>query len=136
MLLPGCIYIAWGPWHFGDFRVKTKKSHHLSAGPLPVTVPYYGISGPSYCITFIKRLDEGLLHYVHKTFRTSTLNFFLVIHFNWLAKIELSGGPGPLVFNIVVNYCCRQKILKETETAGTIGFFVSFLSLVATLVAY
>ena len=37
-----------------------KKSHHASAGPLAVTVPYYGKSYPGYCITFIKRLDVGL----------------------------------------------------------------------------
>ena len=26
----------------------------------PGTVPYYGKSGPGYCITSIKRLDEGM----------------------------------------------------------------------------
>ena len=36
-----------------------KKFHHLIAGFLAVTVPYYGKSGPSYCITFMKRLDEA-----------------------------------------------------------------------------
>ena len=41
-------------------------------------------------------------------------------------------GQYPLVVNIVVNYCCTQKMLKETETEETItGFFVTFLSLVA-----
>ena len=41
MLLPGRIYIALGPWHFGDFRKfflpnigeDKKKSHHLSGRP-------------------------------------------------------------------------------------------------------
>ena len=67
MLLPGCIYIARGPWHFGDFHFfllnigeDQKKAHHMSSGPVIGTVPYYGKSGPSYCITFIKRLGEGL----------------------------------------------------------------------------
>ena len=27
---------------------------------VPGIAPYYGKSSPSYCITFIKRLDEGL----------------------------------------------------------------------------
>ena len=36
-----------------------------------------------------------------------------------MAKFEL-GGPGPLVVNIIVNYCCVRvllyvKLLKETE---------------------
>ena len=35
-------------------------------------------------------------------------------------------GPGPLVVNMIVNYCCTQKMLKETEE--TIDFFVTFLS--------
>ena len=47
---------------------------------------------------------------------------------NWLAKIDLR-GPGPLVFSIVVRYCCKRKMLKRTETEETIGFFVTFLSL-------
>ena len=33
-----------------------KKSHHLSAWPLAGPMQYYGKSGPSYCITFIKRI--------------------------------------------------------------------------------
>ena len=36
-----------------------------------------------------------------------------------------------LVIRVVRVYCCRQKMLKETETAETIGFLVTFLSLVA-----
>ena len=59
------------------------------------------------------------MHYAHKkaiwgseisTFRTKTLHFFRVIRLNWLAKIELTG---PLVFHIVVSYCCKQKMLKR-----------------------
>ena len=54
--------------HFGNFcniflpniGEDQKKSHHLSAGLLAGTMPYYGKSGPGYCITFIKRLDESL----------------------------------------------------------------------------
>ena len=61
------------------------------------------------------------MSYVHKkarcgpeiaTFRTKTLHFFRVIRLNWLAKIELR-GPGALIFNIVVSYCCKQKMLKR-----------------------
>ena len=38
--------------------------------------------------------------------------------------------------NTIVNYCFKSvllyaKMLKETETEDTIGFFVTFLSLVA-----
>ena len=47
MLLPGRIYIAPGPWQFGDFRniflpsigEDQKKSYDLSAGPLAGTAP-------------------------------------------------------------------------------------------------
>ena len=54
MLLPGRIYIALSPWHFGDFRnislpnigEDQKKSYDLSAGPLTGTASYYGKSGP------------------------------------------------------------------------------------------
>ena len=54
MLLPGRIYIALGPWHFGDFRniflpnigEDQKMSHDFSAGPLGGIAPYYGKSGP------------------------------------------------------------------------------------------
>ena len=35
-----------------------------------------------------------------------------------------------LVVNIVVNYCCKLKMVKESETGETKGFFVTFLSLV------
>ena len=45
MLLPGQIYIALGPWHFGDFRniflpnigKDQKKSYDFSSGPLAGT---------------------------------------------------------------------------------------------------
>ena len=33
-----------------------KKSRRLSAGPLAGTVPYYGKSGPGYCLTFMKKI--------------------------------------------------------------------------------
>ena len=53
MLLPIRIYIALGPWHFGDFRniflpnvgEDYKKSEDLCAGPLAGTAPYFGKSG-------------------------------------------------------------------------------------------
>ena len=43
-----------------NYRKDQKKPHHLSAEPLDGTVPYYGKSGPGYCITIIKRLDESM----------------------------------------------------------------------------
>ena len=54
MLLPGRIYFALGPWHFGDFRKiflpnigkDQKKSYDFSAVPLAGTAPYHGKSGP------------------------------------------------------------------------------------------
>ena len=68
MLLPGPDLHREGLWHFvGFFTIflpkvgeDQKKSHHLSAGPLAGTVPYFGKFGTGYCITFTKRLDEGL----------------------------------------------------------------------------
>ena len=42
------------------YRGRIKKSYDFSAEPLPKTAPYYGKSGPNYCITFMKRLDVGL----------------------------------------------------------------------------
>ena len=33
--------------------------------------------------------------------------------------------------NIIVNYCCKRKMPKETKTEEAIGCFVTFLSLVA-----
>ena len=35
-------------------------------------------------------------------------------------------GPGPLVVNIIVNYCYRQKMLKETKTDETTVFLSHF----------
>ena len=54
MLLPRRIYIALGPWHFGDFRniilpnigEDQKKSYNFSVGLLAGTAPYYGKSSP------------------------------------------------------------------------------------------
>ena len=40
-------------------------------------------------------------------------------------------GPGPLVVNIIVNYCCTRKMLQKPEAEETKGLFVTFLSLVA-----
>ena len=101
MLLPGRIYIARGPWHFADFcnifliniGVDQKKVSPSEFGALIAgAVPYYGKPGPSYCIRFIKRLNEGLKK---ATFKTKILNFSRVIHLNWLAKIELRATRGP-----------------------------------------
>ena len=68
-------------------------------------------------------------------FTTKNLNFTRFIHLNWLAKIAFM-GPGPPNRQIVVNYFLTRlllyaKMLRETETEKTIGFFVTFLSLVA-----
>ena len=41
-------------------------------------------------------------------------------------KLNLE-GPGPLVVNTIVNYCCTQKMLKETETDETIVFCHIFI---------
>ena len=54
MLLPGRIYIALGPMHFGDIRniflpnsgEDQKESYNFSAGPLAGIAPYYGKSDP------------------------------------------------------------------------------------------
>ena len=54
------------------------------------------------------------------------------MHLNELAKNELR-GPGPLVVNVIVNYCCTHllqtvvyKDAKEkTETEETVRFFLS-----------
>ena len=53
MLLRGRIYIALGPWHFGDIRniflpnigEDQKKAYDFNSGPLADTVSYYGKSG-------------------------------------------------------------------------------------------
>ena len=52
MLLPGRIYLALGPWHFGDFRniflpnigEDQNKSYDFSSEPLAGTASYYGKS--------------------------------------------------------------------------------------------
>ena len=68
------------------------------------------------------------------TFRTKTLIFTRVIHFNWLAKIELR-GHGPSGWQ----YYCKVLLYtgtvlrvddKDAETEETIGFIVTFLSLI------
>ena len=54
MLLPRRIYIALGPWYFGDFRKvflpnvveDQKKSYDFRSGPLAGTASYDGKSGP------------------------------------------------------------------------------------------
>ena len=54
MLLPGRIYIALGPWHWGDFcnvflpniGEDQRKSYDFSLGPLAGIASYYGKYGP------------------------------------------------------------------------------------------
>ena len=65
MLLPSRIYLAQEPWYFGDNRNiflpnigEDQKVLHSERGALG-SIPF-GKSGPGYCITFIKRLDERL----------------------------------------------------------------------------
>ena len=64
MLFPGRIYIARGLWHLGHFcyiflpninedQKKSFKGRALALEP-------YSKYGAGYCITLIKRLDEGL----------------------------------------------------------------------------
>ena len=57
----GRIYIARGPWHFGDFRnmfLPNRGEDQKKVLPFesetPGNVPY-GKSGPGYSITFIKK---------------------------------------------------------------------------------
>ena len=51
------------------------------------------------------------------------------MHLNWLAKFKLRGA-GLLEVNIIVNYCCARKMLKEPETAETVRFLVTFFIIV------
>ena len=66
MLLPGRIFIARGPWHFEDFRnIFLPNIGEDQNKLLPFKRGTFGTapcskSGPGYCITFIKRLDESL----------------------------------------------------------------------------
>ena len=79
------------------------------------------------------------MHYVHKkvrcgpeiaTFRTKTIHFLRVIGLNCLAKIDLRGSRGPRSSILLFTTGVSEKRKKETETEETIGFFVTFLSLV------
>ena len=94
-----------------------KNFRHLSPGPLAGIVSYYGKSGPSYRITFIKRLHESLRYELleQKLPISPGLNKLL----NWLAKTDLRGG---LVVHPIVNYSCERNMLEETETEKTIDF--------------
>ena len=96
-----------------------KKFYHLRAGPLAM------------CIMVNPALFIGL----RSQKETKTHNFTRVIHINWLVKTELR-GPGPLVVNIIVNYCCTRVLLyvksaKRNWNWRNSTLFVSFLSLVA-----
>ena len=63
---PGQIYIELGPWHFGIFEfflpntVEDQKKSYLSGGPPALSHMLNPSLVNGYCITFIKRLDEGL----------------------------------------------------------------------------
>ena len=96
MLLPSRVHIVRGPWHFGDFRnillpnigKDQKKVFPIEPGAAG-SVPY-GKSGPGYCISFIKRLDDGLGYQLlgQKSFILLGCGFKLVGK-NWMR------GPGP-----------------------------------------
>ena len=58
------------------------------------------------------------------------LHFFRVVRLNWLAKIELRGARGPWSSILLLVTVVSKKCSKETETEETIGFLVTFLSLV------
>ena len=66
MLLPGPDLICAEPLALlqhisAKYRLRKKKSHYLSAGPLAGPVPYYDKSGLSYCIIMLnKRLSESV----------------------------------------------------------------------------
>ena len=79
------------------------------------------------------------MHYVHKkarcdfeivTFRTKTIRFFQVLRLNWRAKIDLRGSLGHWSSILLFATGVSKKCWKETKTEETIGFFVTFLSLV------
>ena len=94
------------------------KSYHLSAGLLALGHMVNPALFLQYVFKKIRWEPEVA------TFMIKTLNFSRVIHFNnidW-QKLNLE-GPGPLVVNIIVNYCWRQKMLKETKTEETEVFF-------------
>ena len=86
------------PWHFKEFFYiflanigeDQKKSHHPSSGPLASTALCYGKSGPSNCITFIKRLNESLRYQLLQ--QKLSISPGLYVHLNWLAKTELRVG--------------------------------------------
>ena len=105
MLLPGRIYIALGPWHFGDicniFLPNTGEDQKKSQ---------FQLEAPSWYWIVLWWIRPWLMHYVYEnsrcwpkiaTFKTKTLHFFRVIRLNWMAKIELR-GPGVLG----LHYCC------------------------------
>ena len=114
VLLPGRIYITLGPLHCGDFRniflpnigEDQKKSCDFSVGPLPGTAPYYGRSGPDYCITFIKRLDVDLRL---QLFRQKLSISSVVVRLNWLVKIESRGARGPWSFILLLVTVVSEK---------------------------
>ena len=56
MLFPGRIYIARGPWYFGDFP----NIFQPNVGEDRKWAVLCDKFGSGYCITFIKKLDEGL----------------------------------------------------------------------------
>ena len=61
---------------------------------------------------------------------TKTLYFLRVIRLDWLAKIEFRWARRPWSSILWLVTIVNEKCKKETETEETIGFFVTFLSLV------
>ena len=67
MLLPRLDLYYAGPlalWRFSQLFQPNVDEYQKNVSPskreAPGTVPYYGKTGLSYCITSVKRLDEGL----------------------------------------------------------------------------
>ena len=88
----------------------------------------YGKSGPGYWIAFIERLDEGLkLQLVRQKFLILA-GIYIQITWQKLSYGDLALWSSILLLN---EYCCMQKMLKETETEEIIRFFVIFLLLLA-----
>ena len=114
MLLPGPDLHCAGPLAVWDFCYiflpnvgeGQKKFYHLNAGPLAL----FHIVNLDLIIAL--RSEKVTWGPEVATFRTKTLNFFQVIHLNWLAKIWIEGALAPwlsilvlLLIDVVHVYC-------------------------------
>ena len=108
MLLPGRIYIALGPWHFGDFRNvflpninEDQKNLTISALGLKLVLRHIMVN-PAMINAL--RSQKGRCESEIATFRTKTLHFLRVIRLNWLTKIELRGTRRPWSSILLISY--------------------------------